>query len=65
MKAETKRNGKPLGNCETCGGSGDVHSHNPICWTCDGTGWVPPRYTPNSASRIYTEEQFGGVLPDR
>jgi DnaJ-class molecular chaperone len=27
--------------CETCGGCGEVHSHNPICWTCHGSGKVP------------------------
>lgn len=24
--------------CETCGGTGEVHSHNPRCWDCHGTG---------------------------
>jgi hypothetical protein len=24
--------------CETCDGTGEVHSHNPRCWNCDGTG---------------------------
>ncbi len=24
--------------CPTCDGDGKVHSHNPICWTCHGTG---------------------------
>jgi hypothetical protein len=26
--------------CETCGGSGEVHSHNPRCWDCNGRGVV-------------------------
>lgn len=26
--------------CETCGGSGTVHSHNPKCWDCNGTGQI-------------------------
>lgn len=26
--------------CETCGGSGKVHSHNPKCWDCAGQGSV-------------------------
>ncbi len=25
-----------LADCPTCGGTGDVHSHNPICWDCEG-----------------------------
>ena len=24
--------------CKTCDGSGEVHSHNPMCLDCDGTG---------------------------
>lgn len=24
--------------CPTCDGTGEVHSHNPICWTCQGSG---------------------------
>ncbi len=28
---------KPI-QCETCDGTGEVHSHNPICWTCHGIG---------------------------
>jgi DnaJ-class molecular chaperone len=24
--------------CEDCGGTGFVHSHNPHCWGCYGTG---------------------------
>lgn len=24
--------------CPTCDGTGEVHSHNPICWTCRGNG---------------------------
>ncbi len=27
-------------DCSTCDGSGEVHSHNPICWECHGKGWV-------------------------
>lgn len=26
--------------CSTCDGTGEVHSHNPICWTCRGKGVV-------------------------
>lgn len=26
--------------CETCDGTGEVHSHNPICWTCHGKGFI-------------------------
>lgn len=26
--------------CPTCGGTGKVHSHNPKCWDCDGTGRI-------------------------
>lgn len=24
--------------CTTCDGTGEVHSHNPTCWDCRGTG---------------------------
>ena len=24
--------------CEECRGSGEVHSHNPTCWECHGSG---------------------------
>lgn len=24
--------------CPTCDGTGKVHSHNPLCWTCGGSG---------------------------
>lgn len=27
-----------LVKCPTCDGTGDVHSHNPRCWDCGGTG---------------------------
>lgn len=30
-------------DCPTCDGSGKVHSHNPTCWTCRGTGQVSPQ----------------------
>jgi DnaJ-class molecular chaperone len=23
-------------DCPTCDGTGEVHSHNPKCWDCDG-----------------------------
>jgi DnaJ-class molecular chaperone len=26
--------------CPTCDGTGEVHSHNPKCWTCRGRGVV-------------------------
>ncbi len=29
-----------LETCRTCGGSGEVHSHNPKCWGCSGLGYV-------------------------
>ena len=28
-------------DCETCAGTGEVHSHNPVCWDCHGGGKVP------------------------
>lgn len=31
-----------LEKCPTCNGTGEVHSHNPICWTCHGSGSVAP-----------------------
>lgn len=33
----------PDGICLTCDGDGKVHSHNPICWTCHGTGHLTLR----------------------
>lgn len=30
--------------CRTCDGDGQVHSHNPICWTCHGRGKVSNGY---------------------
>lgn len=38
MKIES--NVKKTKVCECCGGSGKVHSHNPKCWECNGTGKV-------------------------
>jgi hypothetical protein len=35
-KAALSAPGQPP--CKQCGGSGKVHSHNDICWVCDGTG---------------------------
>ena len=31
-----------MGACgsSTCDGTGEVHSHNPKCWDCHGTGWT-------------------------
>lgn len=26
------------GECPVCDGTGEVHSHNPTCWGCKGTG---------------------------
>ena len=26
--------------CPSCDGSGEIHSHNPKCWDCNGTGIV-------------------------
>jgi len=31
--------------CRTCDGDGQVHSHNPICWTCHGRGKVSNGYS--------------------
>jgi DnaJ-class molecular chaperone len=28
--------------CPTCDGTGEVHSHNPICWTCHGNKTTTP-----------------------
>lgn len=36
--------------CVTCGGSGEVHSHNSKCWGCNGTGETD-RQTAESAIR--------------
>ncbi len=38
--AITKKS-QELVDCDTCGGGGEVHSHNPICWTCHGRGKIP------------------------
>ncbi len=27
-------------SCPTCDGTGEVHSHNPRCWSCHGIGEV-------------------------
>lgn len=27
-------------DCDTCDGTGEVHSHNPRCWTCRGRGSI-------------------------
>jgi len=29
-----------LVECKTCDGTGEVHSHNPQCWTCSGRGYT-------------------------
>lgn len=29
----------PTNDCATCGGSGEIHSHNPRCPSCHGTGY--------------------------
>jgi RecJ-like exonuclease len=26
--------------CVTCDGTGEVHSHNPKCWDCNGYGYT-------------------------
>lgn len=31
--------------CQTCRGTGEVHSHNPKCWDCDGKGMIPSKQT--------------------
>ena len=31
---------KKFKKCETCNGTGAVHSHNPTCWDCRGTGKI-------------------------
>ena len=31
-------NGLKIVRCPTCNGTGNVHSHNPTCWDCGGTG---------------------------
>lgn len=28
--------------CKECHGTGEVHSHNPKCWECNGSGYVDP-----------------------
>lgn len=43
-KIKIKRRGQrievvdPNKKCQLCDGTGEVHSHNPICWDCGGTG---------------------------
>lgn len=29
--------------CKTCGGTGEIHSHNRICFTCFGSGKLTQR----------------------
>jgi len=39
--------------CPTCDGSGEVHSHNPRCWDCNGRGTV----TKEKAERLQEKEK--------
>ena len=36
--------------CETCDGTGQVHSHNPKCWDCNGKG-VIQKPSPDAVDR--------------
>lgn len=31
---------KIIKECSNCDGTGRVHSHNPNCWECNGTGKI-------------------------
>jgi len=33
----------PSEKCEGCDGTGEVHSHNPKCWDCNGLGYLTVR----------------------
>lgn len=37
----TKTKTVEMVECDVCDGSGEVHSHNPICWECHGRGEIP------------------------
>jgi DnaJ-class molecular chaperone len=37
---ERKEFGGVMETCPTCDGTGEVHSHNPKCWECNGKGVV-------------------------
>jgi DNA repair exonuclease SbcCD ATPase subunit len=39
--AQAALRGEGREDCKQCGGTGKVHSHNDICWVCDGTGKQP------------------------
>ena len=39
--------------CPTCDGSGEVHSHNPKWWDCDGTGKV----SEEQAAKLIAEDK--------
>lgn len=41
-----------LETCVTCGGTGVVHSHNPECWTCDGSGTTTPEKNERELVRL-------------
>lgn len=41
--------------CKTCDGTGDVHSHNPICWTCRGSGKTKYRILTTKPEVLHAE----------
>ncbi len=41
-------------DCESCDGTGQIHSHNPKCMTCSGTGKVRDEEEPLDAEEILT-----------
>jgi DnaJ-class molecular chaperone len=48
--------------CPTCEGTGKVHSHNPICWTCRGDGTTTPE---RAAAAKADEERIRHAFPLR
>jgi hypothetical protein len=38
--------------CATCDGTGEVHSHNPRCWDCQGKGFIPVNKNTRSTSEL-------------
>lgn len=40
--------------CPSCDGTGEVHSHNPKCWSCRGTGLV----TPEKAAKLRAHDKM-------
>ena len=47
--------------CKECDGSGQIHSHNPKCYDCNGKGKVLKKKPPKSGLR---DEEWGHLLDE-